>query len=197
MGILNGLRRSVALLFLVFWACGAQATTDVAGIGFDDATTVAGQSLALNGAGLRTRMVFKVYAIGLYLPQRAGNLAAILSAPGAKRIRLVTLRDLDAEQFVGGLLEGLKKNHTPQELASLQPSIDAFRNIMLSLKETPKGTQVLLDSIPGSGTRLTVGGTRRGDDIPNEGFYPALLRIWLGEHPADDELKQALLGKGS
>jgi len=175
----------------------ANAATDVAGVPFDDSSSVAKQTLVLNGAGVRTRVVFKVYAMGLYLPQRAATTAAILSQPGSKRIRIVTLRDLGADQFVDALVEGLKKNHSPEALATIQPSIDAFRNAMLALKETPKGTEVLIDSIPGSATRLTVGGTQRGEDIPDERFFPALLRIWLGEQPADNDLKKNLLGSAT
>jgi hypothetical protein len=40
-----------------------------------------------------------------------------------------------------------------------------------------------------------VAGQQRGKDIPGEDFYRALLRIWLGEKPVQDDLKQALLGK--
>jgi hypothetical protein len=33
-----------------------------------------------------------------------------------------------------------------------------------------------------------------GEALPDAAFYNALLRIWLGQKPADDELKTALLG---
>ncbi|NMG76803.1 hypothetical protein GPA25_18785 [Aromatoleum diolicum] len=193
-------RRSLlagAMLTLAATASIATAAVDVAGVSFEDSSNVAAQSLTLNGAGVRTRIMFKVYAMGLYLPQRTDTPTAIQNLPGSKRIRIVTLRDLGTDQFIDALIEGLKKNHPPEALASIQPSIDAFRNAMLTLKEAPKGTEVLIDWIPGGGTRLTVGGTRRGDDIPDERFYAALLRIWLGEQPADNDLKKRLLGSAT
>jgi len=52
-----------------------------------------------------------------------------------------------------------------------------------------------LDYLPESGTRLTVRGQPMGKDIAGEDFYQALLRIWLGARPAQDDLKDALLGK--
>lgn len=172
----------------------AGAATNVAGVPFEDTASVGGQTLLLNGTGVRTRLLFKVYAMGLYVPQRASDAGALQSQAGSKRIRIVTLRDLSAEQFVDALLEGLKKNHSAEALAALEPAIAAFRKAMLEIKDAPTNTEVLLESWNGA-TRLTVAGKRRGDDITDERFFPALLRVWIGEAPADAELKQNLLGK--
>ncbi len=182
------------LASLAFALLPAHAAVDVAGVRFDDRATVAGENLVLNGAGLRTRLVFKVYAMGLYLPQRTASPAAAMSANGAQRIRIVTLRDLGADQFVEALVDGLAKNLTSEEMAALQPSIASFREAMLAIGEARSGTEVLLDWLPGAGTRLTVAGTPRGKDIPGDAFYRGLLRIWLGEHPVQSDLKKQLLG---
>jgi hypothetical protein len=48
--------------------------------------------------------------------------------------------------------------------------------------------------VPAAGTQLTVDGKPSGAPIPGEDFYRALLKIWLGEHPVQDDLKKALLG---
>ena len=170
--------------------------TDIAGIHFDDRTAVAGSDLTLNGAGLRTRFMVKVYAMGLYLPRRADTADAVASQPGPKRIQIVTLRELSAEQFADALLDGLKKNHSEAEFAKLQARSDEFRTALLGLKSAPSGTQIRLEWLPASGTRLSVGNDARGKDIPGEDFYRALLRIWLGDKPVDADLKNALLGKG-
>lgn len=190
---LRSLTAALALSLTAVHAPHAGAALNVAGVNFDDAASVANQTLVLNGAGVRTRLLFKVYAMGLYVPQRAKDANALQKEPGNKRLRIVTLRDLGAEQFVEALVEGLKKNHAPEALAALEPSIAAFRTAMLEIKEAPKGTEILIESFNGS-TRLTVAGKRRGEDITDERFFPALLRIWLGEAPADAELKQNLLG---
>lgn len=174
----------------------AGAATNVAGVTFDDTASVAGQPLVLNGAGVRTRLLFKVYAMGVYVAQRAHDPGGLQNQPGSKRIRIVTLRDLSAEQFVDALVEGLKKNHSPEALAALEPAIGAFRKAMLEIKDAPTNTEVLIESWNGT-TRLTVAGKRRGEDISDERFFPALLRIWIGDVPADAELKQNLLGKAS
>lgn len=168
---------------------------DVAGVRFDDKATVAGSELVLNGVGLRTRFMLKIYAIGLYLPKHADSAEAVSATSGPRRIQIVTLRELTAEQFADALVEGLKKNHSETEFIKLQARADDFRNALLSLKTAPNGSQIRLEWLPGSGTRLSVGNEIRGKDIPGEDFFRALLRIWLGDKPIDQELKNALLGK--
>ena len=168
---------------------------DVAGVHFDEKASVAGSELILNGSGLRTRFMLRIYAMGLYLPKRTDNSDAIAGTRGPKRIQIVTLRDLSAEQFADALVDGLKKNHGDAEFSKLQTRIDDFRNALLSLKSAPKGSEIRLEWLPASGTRLSVGNEIRGKDIPGEDFFQALLRIWLGDKPADQDLKNALLGK--
>lgn len=191
------LRRAFAAASLttaLFAAVPAHAA-DVAGVRFDDRTTVAGTDLTLNGAGLRTRFMLKVYAMGLYLPRRADTPDAIATVAGPKRIQIVTLRELTAEQFADALVDGLRKNHSEAEFSKLQARSDELRSALLALKAAPAGTQIRLEWLPGSGTRLSVGNDTRGKDIPGEDFYRALLRIWLGDKPVDADLKNALLGK--
>jgi len=169
---------------------------DVAGVRFDDKASLAGSELVLNGAALRTRFMLKIYAIGLYLPRSGNTAEAVAASSGPKRIQITTLRDLDASDFADALVDGLKRNHPEAELAKLQPRIDDFRNTIVALKSTPAGSLIRLEWLPGSGTRLSVGNEARGKDIPGEDFYRALLRIWIGEKPVDQDLKSALLGKG-
>jgi hypothetical protein len=35
----------------------------------------------------------------------------------------------------------------------------------------------------------------KGKEIPGEDFANALLRVWLGDDPVQNDLKQGLLGK--
>ena len=175
----------------------ALAAVEVAGVKFDDKAKVGAADTVLNGAGLRNRAFFKVYALGLYLPQKATTPADVLAARGAKRIAIVTLRDLTAEQFVDALLEALKNNHDEAALKALQPKIDQFRAAMLSIGNAPEKSSVNLDFLPESGTRLSFNGAQKGADIAGEDFFRALLRIWIGDKPAQEDLREKLLGKGS
>ncbi|WP_114649873.1 chalcone isomerase family protein [Pseudothauera hydrothermalis] len=183
------------LATLALCATAVQAAVEVAGVRFDDRVTVEAQQIELNGAGLRTRFAFKVYAIGLYLPSRSQSAEAIQTAPGAKRIRIVLLRDVAADTFADALIDGLKKNHSAEQFAALQKATDQLRATLLELGEARAGTVVELDALADGSTRLSVNAQPRGTDIAEPAFYPALLRIWLGEHPVDGDLKRALLGQ--
>ncbi len=171
----------------------AQAAVQVGGVDFQPELGAQKGMLALNGAGLRTRVGFKVYAMGLYLRAPLTDAAAIIGDKGEKRIRIVLTRDLEAKQFGDALLAGLEKNHEPDELAALKPATDALIGALAAVGEVASGTEILLDQLANGATRLVVNGQQQGHDIADVKFYPALLRIWLGVRPADHDLRDALL----
>ena len=184
-----------AAVLSLFFALSARADVEVAGVKFEDKARLGAADLQLNGAGMRSRVFFKVYSIGLYLSEKKTAAEAVLALKGAKRLHIVTLRELTAEQFADALVSSIEKNHAEAELAPLKARIDEFRSAILSLNSAPKGSVVTLDWLPESGTRLSFNGQARGKDIAGEDFYGALLKIWLGAKPAQDDLKDALLGK--
>jgi hypothetical protein len=104
------------------------------------------------------------------------------------------LRDVDAEQFSGALADGIRENHSEAEAKALEPRVKQLAAIMAEMKEAKKGMRITLDWVPAAGTQLTVEGKPAGSPIPGEDFYRALLRIWLGDKPVQDDLKTALLG---
>jgi long-chain acyl-CoA synthetase len=166
---------------------------EVEGVKVADKVQLGGSELALNGAGVRTRVFFKVYVGALYLQKKAGSMDAVLGDAGAKRVAMHMLRDLEAEQLFTALNDGLKKNHAPDQLAQLEPQVKQLEAIFNALKAAKKGDVILLDYLPAAGTRVTVRGEDKGT-IAGEDFNRALLRIWLGEQPADAALKKAMLG---
>lgn len=194
-------RLLLCLFFALFAATAANAANaaEVAGTRFADTAQVgAGPSAAplqLNGLGVRSRFFIKAYAIGLYLPEKKLTAADALAVKGAKRLHIVSLMELSAEQFADALIGGLQKNHSDGEMAALQPRTEEFKNAILSQKTAAKGARIDIDFLPESGTRLVFDGRPISRDIPGEDFYRALMKIWLGEKPAQDDLKDQLLGK--
>ena len=70
--------RSIVAVALAFVTAGASAqTVEVEGVKFEPTAQVGGAALQLNGAGVRTRAIFKVYAAGLYVPQKTNAAAAV------------------------------------------------------------------------------------------------------------------------
>ncbi|HWL72643.1 MAG TPA: chalcone isomerase family protein, partial [Burkholderiaceae bacterium] len=60
--------------------------------------------------------------------------------------------------------------------------------------EAKKGDVINFDYTADGGTRISVNGQPRGEAIPGADFFSAVLRIWLGEKPADEALKKGMLG---
>lgn len=187
--------KKLLLALLLCWFGFSHATVEVAGIKYEDKSALGASELQLNGAGMRSRFFIKVYTIGLYLTEKKTSLADVLASKGAKRLHIVTLRELTAEQFADALVEGIHKNHAEAETEPLKERIEEFKNAILAVKTAAKGDVVSIDWLPDSGTRLSINGKQQGKDIAGEDFYRALLRIWLGSRPAQDDLKELLLGK--
>jgi len=187
------LRSLGAILWFAVAAAVAQPVT-VEGIRFDPTTTVGGQSLLLNGAGLRTRLFVKVYAAGLYVPVKSNDPAALLAQTGPRRVVMGMLRDIDGTTFANALLDGLKSNNPEEQLAAINGQVEQLQAILKSVGEAKKGDSIQLDWVPDSGTHIIVNGQPRGDPITGAAFFNALLRVWLGEKPADSSLKKAMLG---
>lgn len=182
----------IFMLMLTLVANGAE----VAGIRLPDRVQLSeeGPQLVLNGAGIRKKFFFSVNVVALYLPELRRTTVEVLELPGPKRVTLIMLRDVSAEQFIDAFNDGLNNNTAPEELERLQPQIEAFKALMHDLEEVQEGDLVYLDYVPESGTQLTLNGDAQGAPIEGAGFYAALLRSWLGERPADPNLKRALLG---
>ena len=190
---------SVRALLALLWlgAVLPVQAAEVAGVRIEESARVAGTDLKLNGAGLRNKAFFKVYAMGLYLPEKQSTAAAILAAPGPKRAHLHMLRNVDAEDFSEALNDGVRDNHSEAEVKALAPRLAILTALMNEIKEAKTGLAIDLDWIPGAGTQVTIGGQPRGKPIAGEDFYRALLRIWLGDNPVSSDLKKSLLGQGA
>jgi len=181
----------VTRILLLFLLAAPAFAAEVAGVKIDEQTRVAEAPLVLKGAGLRKRFFVQVYAMGLYVADRKAD---PVTQPGAKRVAMHMLRDVGADTFTAALVDGMRPNHDEATMKALEPRIARLGAIMAEMKEAKKGMVILLDWVPGSGTQVTIEGKPAGKPIEGEDFYRALLRIWLGEKPVQDDLKKALLG---
>jgi Chalcone isomerase-like len=171
------------------------ATVDISGVKLEDRTTLAGQPLVLNGAGVRYKAVFKVYTAGLYLGQKAETTEAVLAAPGPRRLTITMLRDIDSAELGKLFSRGMEDNMDRAAFSKLIPGVLRMSQIFSEHKKLKEGETFLIDWIPGTGTVLTIKGNVEGEPFKEPEFFNALMRIWLGPKPADWQLKDALLGK--
>lgn len=175
-------------------ACLAAAAADLGGVKLPDTAKVAGKELVLNGAGVRTRAMFKVYAMGLYLPKKETAVDAVLNAAGPRRVTLTMLRNLSGEDFGQAFMTGMNNNTSPDERKKFVGQVTKFGEMFAAYGDLKQGDVVHMDWVPGTGLQSTVNGKPVGETVAEQAFYNAVLRIWLGDKPADGALKPLLLG---
>ena len=166
---------------------------EVKGVKVDETAQVGGNALVLNGAGVRTKMVFKVYVAALYLTQRQTDANTVISDTGNKRVSMHMLRELSSEKLLHGMNEGFEDNNSAAEMAAIDAQMKAFRQMMTSAKAVKEGDVIVLD-LSSTGTQVSLNGKLLGV-IEGAAFNQALLRVWLGAKPVDASLKKAMLGQ--
>ena len=193
----SAVSRRAALVYAGACACAplAAPAAEVAGVKFDDRITVAGVNLGLNGAGIRHKAVFKVYAAGLYLSRKADTPEGVLSAPGPKRLSITMLRDIDSGELGKLFARGMEDNMDRSIFSRLIPGVMRMSDLFSRHKQLRTGETFQVDWVPGAGTVITVKGQVEGEPFKEPEFFNALMLIWLGPRPADWQLKEALLGQ--
>ena len=186
---------------IVAWAlcCAAPlagaAQVTVAGVKYEEQFDLRGAHVQLNGAGIRYFGPFKVYAAGLYLARKAATPEDAFAQPGAKRISVTMLREIDAGELGRLFTRGVEDNLEKASVARLIPGLLRMSQIFSEHKRLQAGDGFTLDWVPGVGTVVSVNGVPQGEAFKEPEFYLALMRIWLGPVPVDWKLKESLLGK--
>lgn len=182
-------------LFSLFLSFSLHAQT-VANVDVPDTISLSEQSkkLSLNGAGIRSKFVFDIYVGALYLESKHNNANDIYNANGQKRISMHFLYDeVSKEKLVSGWNDGFNNNHTNDELVKLKSRITQFNELFITVK---KGDVININFIPGTGTSVVINDKKMGL-VKSDDFFVALLKIWLGDEPADSDLKEGMLGNNS
>ncbi len=173
----------------------AAARVQAEGQWFDSRTPLGDAELQLNGTGVRAVAWFKGYVVGLYLPQAASTASEAVAMPGPKRLQLRMLQTVPAEEFVKALNKGVTRNSTAQELAVLKAPLAQLARQVGALGQVRQGDVIDLDHQPGEGLAMRVNGTLRGDPVPGDALFAAVLRSFVGDRPYDQKLKAGLLGR--
>jgi hypothetical protein len=184
----------IATVVLLMFAGGSLQAREFYDLQFPDKVTLTGSEipLQLNGIGFRSKFFFKIYIGALYTVNRAASHDAVVSQRGPKRVLMHFVYDeVESAKLVSAWNEGFEANTTPAQLEQLRSRIEQFNALFPTVHA---GDVVLLDYVPKTGTRVTIDGEVRGV-IEGEDFNTALLDIWLGAEPADESLKEAMLGQ--
>jgi hypothetical protein len=180
---------SVLLSVLFGYVSTAEAGT-LAGVVLPDTVQAGSATLVLNGLGLRTKYMVKVYVAGLYLPQKSSDADAILKTDEPKRLVMHFVRDVSKSQITDAFNESFE-NNAPEAKKTLQPEIDRFFTGIDSLKA---GDEMAMTYVPSAGTTLSMNGKDKVT-ISGTAFEQMLFSVWLGPKPPNAGLKKGILGQ--
>lgn len=171
-------------------AAGAGAV-ELAGVSLPDSVQVAGTTLKLNGAGIRKKVIIKVYVGGLYLAAPKPDPAAILAADEPRQMIMhFVYKEVEAAKVTEAFRDGFASN-SAASLPTLQARLDVFCALWPTMRA---GDRAVMTYVPGTGTSLVINGKELGTTEGRD-FADALFAVWLGQKPADSGLKEGLLGK--
>lgn len=173
----------------------ASSAAEVEGITLPDTDRVANQELKLNGAGMRYQGKAKISVIGLYLKDKKNTVQQVIALSGTKRIAIVLMRDFSNNDFAQAFMAGFQKNSDKSERAKVVNSLLKFGEMFSSVTELKKGDVITCDWIPNVGAAFQHNGKKLGEALPDKLFYDMLLKIFIGDKPADANLKRLLLGE--
>ena len=177
----------------LFFSTGSLHAREFGGIQFPDKIALpdTAKTVQLNGVGYRKKFFIKVYIGALYTEKLARSRDEVVALDGPNRILMHFVHEeVSSEKLVAAWNEGFEENMSDDAFEKMRPEIDKFNAMFPTVKQ---GDVIYLDYIPGTGTRVTINDEKKGV-IAGKDFSRALLDIWLGEEPADNKLKKAMLG---
>jgi len=184
------IRKGVSLMALCIASLPALAA-EVAGVKLDDKISLGGQDIVLNGAGIRTKFMVKVYVGSLYVPAKATSAAAVY-AKAPRRVQLNMLRDVSSDQMNDALVDGIKQANSAPDVAAVKAQSDELASILKSIGQLKEGNVLTFDFVDGA-TKVGLNGATKGS-IAGEAFNKALMNAWLGDNAVQSDLRKAMLG---
>ena len=170
-------------------ACAAE----VEGVKLSDTLHIGEHDLVLNGAGVRSKFFFDMYVAALYVTEKKDSSDAILTGAGENRVAMHMLRDISSETLSKSFNKSISLNLSPSERAALDVQLKQLAVLFAMMSEARKGDVITLDYLPGTGTEINFNDVTIGK-IEGAAFNVALLKVWLGNKPVQENLKKQLLG---
>lgn len=187
------MKKIILLAISVFTLNMATAQTQVGEVTLPNSLEFNGESLVLNGAGIRKKaMVLKLYSGGLYLPSKSKDASAIVNADQTQAIRLVITSGFVSSEAMSEAVEEGFEASTDDNTGPIANDIKTFKGFFSD--EIVEGDTFDITYQAGKGSVCYKNGKELGT-ITGMEFKKALFGIWLGNDPADNKLKKGMLGK--
>lgn len=143
--------------------------------------------LELCSTGLVRRLLMRALAAGLYLERCEAAADVLADVP--KALEIAYFWPIGAADFARAGDDVLARSFTAAELAPLRNRIERLH---AAYRDVQPGDRYRLAYVPGRGTELALNDTPLVV-IPGADFARIYFSIWLGDRPADDGLRAALL----
>ena len=167
------------------------AQKEISGVTPAKNITVNEQQLVLNGAGLREKLFLDLYVGALYVTNKSSNPKIIINANESMAITIDIVSGLiSSEKMTSAIDEGFEKA-TNNNTAVLKDKIQAFKDAFK--EEITKGDHYVIAYTKEDGTSVSKNG-KKVSTITGYEFKKALFGIWLCDDPADEDLKEGMLG---
>ena len=184
-------KQILSMFLVVFSLLSMNAQKTVSGVKVDDKLSVEGKELTLNGVGLREKMWIDLYVGSLYVTKKSTNAQDIMDSKDAAAIKLnIVSGMITSDKMISAVDEGFE-NATNKNTAPLKAKIDKFKGFFK--EKINKGDSFII-MYDGNEVVVYKNGTKKGT-VEGHDFKKALFGIWLGKKPADDDLKDGMLGK--
>jgi hypothetical protein len=169
--------------------CGA---VELAGIEMPGTLEFGKTRLVLNGAGVRTKYLLKLYVGGLYLREKGEKAEDIINADEIMAIRLHIISSLiTSERMEESTLEGFEKATG----GNTEPIKEKIEKLISVFKEEIKINDIYdLVYVPDKGIEVYKNGKIHSvtEGLP---FKQALFGIWLCSEPVQKGLKEKMMGQ--
>ena len=179
-----------SLVIFIFTATFALHAGTLAGVTLPDNVQAGGKTLVLNGMGIRTKAIFKIYIAGLYLEQKSSDASAIIKADEPKQIVMKFVHSASKSQMTDAYQEDFT-NNSPGAAKTLKPDID---RLLAALQPMKVGDQMVFTYVPGTGTTMTINGQDKLT-VAGPAFGQLMMSVWFGPKPPNADLKKGLLGQ--
>ncbi|MEA9413246.1 chalcone isomerase family protein [Flavobacterium sp. PL02] len=189
----NFLLSLTVILTLQFSTVTAQQSFDIEGVIVPRTIQFQNKPLSLNGAGARSAMWSGLYVQALYLSQLSQDPKFIIDSDTEMAIRIeITSSLVSAKKLTKSMDENFQKT-AGDNIGALRTRIEELKSY-LSDEITKDDVYKLIYSPIDSSVWVYKNEHLKGK-ISGFDFKKALFGIWLSEKPADEKLKNQLLGK--
>lgn len=161
----------------------------IAGAEFPDKLVQNGQTLILNGFGVRSYLGFKIYAAALYVTEKTRDETQIIASPALRVLKMHYFIDIDQDDARQAWQDSFSA--LCSEPCRFSQQIMQFTSYITAINKDDQETYIFSSD----GLEVVLKPERAAIKIQGRNFSELVLATWIGQFPPTEDLKQGLLGK--